>query len=157
MTVKQAEEQVGKFAREVVLKRAAVVTVVAFALNYAQGKGWIAPDVTHSAQEWVNRGIDYASFLAGAFYIRKAVTPANPALNPTLSDGSAAVAAHQADVPASTVVVQHIYNPAPAAETEVHVTGTVEEPAEAEPADEDTSDVDPSLADAPAEEAPAAE
>lgn len=151
MTVKQAEKQVGKFAREIVLKRAGVVTVVAFALNYAQSKGWIAPDVSHSAQEWVNRGIDYASFIAGAFYIRKAVTPADPALNPTLADGSAAVAAHQAEA-ASTVVVQHIYHSdvaAPVVETET--------PAAAEPAEEDASDVDPSLADAPAEEAPAAE
>lgn len=145
MTVKQAEEQVGKFAREVVLKRAAVSTAVAFGLNFAVSKGWVAPNVSGQAHEWVNRAFDYASFIAGAWYIRKGVTPADPALNPTLADGSAAVAAHSADVPA-TVVVQHIYNNVPAAPVE-------EEPTEEVAAAEEP---DPSLADAvAAEEVPA--
>lgn len=104
MTVKQQEEQIGKLAREVVLKRASIVAAIAVVLNIAEVMGWIVPNVSANVQNYVSHGFDLASFIGAAFYVRAAVTPADPKLNPTSTSGTALVEAHAYEVPTEALI-----------------------------------------------------
>ena len=82
---------VGRWAREIVAKRALIVGLATVLLGAAVSYGWL----TGAQQAGIAKGIDLALTVLGlavaAYWARSGVTPADPALGPTASDGRALV------------------------------------------------------------------
>ncbi len=78
---------VGRWAREIVAKRALVVGLATILLGAAVSYGWL----TGAQQANVAKGVDLALTILGlavaAFWARSGTTPADPALGPTATDG----------------------------------------------------------------------
>jgi hypothetical protein len=87
MSFKHQVDELGKLERELVLKRVTVVATLAVLLQIAVSYGWVTPDVSAHVVTWINRGIDIAALFAGTAVVRKAVTPADPTLQPISSNG----------------------------------------------------------------------
>jgi hypothetical protein len=87
MSFKHQVDELGKLERELVLKRVTVVATLAVILQIAVSYGWVTPDVSAHVVTWINRGIDIAALFAGTAVVRKAVTPADPTLQPISSNG----------------------------------------------------------------------
>ncbi len=77
----------GKLAREIVAKRVAVVGAVTALGNVAVSYHWITPKASDYVDSWVIRGLDVLAAIVCAIWIRTSVTPADPALHPTSTDG----------------------------------------------------------------------
>jgi hypothetical protein len=97
LTMKIQLAELGKLAREIVAKRAAVTAAVATAASIATSYHWITPGVSTYANTWVTRGIDLLAVIIGGAWIRSGVTPADPALAPESSTGAALVEATAPD------------------------------------------------------------
>lgn len=80
-------QDVKKFAREIVLQRVIIIAAIAAVLQVAVSYGWITPDISAEATTWVNHIIDLVALAIGTLAVRQGVTPANPDLNPTSSNG----------------------------------------------------------------------
>jgi len=78
---------VGRWAREIVAKRALIVGVATLLLGAAVSYGWL----TGAQQAGIAKGIDLALTVLGlavaAYWARSGVTPADPALAPKTTDG----------------------------------------------------------------------
>jgi len=68
-------EDVGKFAREVVAKRVAIIGVITILVNLAITYGWITPDVSNDVLKWVGAIIDAVAAIAAIAVVRPALTP----------------------------------------------------------------------------------
>jgi len=78
---------VGRWAREIVAKRALIVGIATLLLGAAVSYGWL----DDAQQAGIAKGVDLALTVLGlvvaAFWARSGVTPADPALAPKAADG----------------------------------------------------------------------
>lgn len=78
VTVVEREAQVvGKWAREIVAKRVAIIAVVTILIQLAVSYGWVTPDLSDGALGYVNSALDAVGALVAIVYTRKGVTPNN--------------------------------------------------------------------------------
>lgn len=95
--VEDAGAKVSSIARAVAAQRAALTAIVtsgatiAAAFGVHNAAGWSQYGTT-----WIERIVLIAGALGGVTWIHQGVTPADPALNPTASDGSPLIRARVA-------------------------------------------------------------
>lgn len=80
-----------KLAREIVVKRAALVLLVGAAFHVAVARGWLTID-DEQTRVWTERVTDVIGLLLAAAWARGGVTPADPALEPKTHTGARLVA-----------------------------------------------------------------
>lgn len=64
-----------KWSRAIVAKRATIVAVVTVILDLAVAHGWVTPDVNHNVLGWVNTAFTLVGTLVAILWVQKDVTP----------------------------------------------------------------------------------
>lgn len=144
--VEHDAQELGKFARAVVLKRVAIITAVTIIINLAIAYGWVTPDVSDNILHWLNVTIDAIGALVAIGVTQAVVTPSKDPRTNTgeplvpVSHVEAVANAYIADVndgvkPEDIAVADDIDEPAPVAEESPEAAADVAAPVDA---DDDT-------------------
>lgn len=106
--VSRAGQHVSGWAREIVAKRLLIAAAVAAVAHLLVGTGLVPPGVSEQAELWTVSIIDAIALVGAIWWARAGTTPADPALQPTSSNGRPLVEA------ASTDAGGHVQRVAPA-------------------------------------------